>query len=160
MLEKLADIERRFQEIEDSLQRPDITSAELINLTRERAEIEELVGQYQLFKKLSDSKKEAEEMLASSDGEMQALIKEEILSISTQISTVKKQLTLMLVPKDPNDSRNVVLEVRAGTGGDEAAIFASDLLRMYTRYADSQGWKVDLMSSTESVKGGFKEIKK
>ncbi len=159
MFDNLAEIEQRFIAIEQSLQQPGMTSQQFVQLTRERAELEELVNSYRHYLQLRQQEHDAEELLAqSSDGEMTALIKEELFGLHEQLAAVQKALTVLLLPKDQNDTKNVILEIRAGTGGEEAGLFSGDLLRMYTRFADTKGWHCEIMSASESAKGGFKEV--
>ena len=158
MFDKLEEVERRFVELEDSLASGQLASAELTRVTKERASIEELVQTYRHYRGLKQRKEDAQEMLQESDPEMKALAKEELASLDTEIAATEDQLTLLSLPKDPNDMKNVILEVRAGTGGEEASLFAADLLRMYQRYADTMGWRTETMSMTESSSGGLKEV--
>jgi peptide chain release factor 1 len=122
------------------------------------AEIEPLVESYQKFQQLDAELADARELAAGGDAEMKALAKEEIARIEREVAALEDGIKVLLIPKDPNDSRNVMLEIRAGTGGDEAALFAGDLFRMYSRYAERRGWKVDLMSISETGTGGVKEV--
>jgi len=122
------------------------------------AEIEPLVEFYRQFQQLDAELKDARELLASGDAEMKAMATEEATRLEGELGTIEKEINILLVPKDPNDSRNVVLEIRAGTGGDEAALFAGDLFRMYSRYAERRGWRVDVMNLSENGLGGIKEV--
>jgi peptide chain release factor 1 len=126
--------------------------------TKELAEIEPLVEQYRHHLQLSDELAQAREVAAGGDPEMRALAEEEIEGLERQLEAIEAEVKVLLIPKDPNDSRNVVLEIRAGTGGDEAALFAGDLFRMYSRYAERKGWKVDVMSLSDTGVGGVKEV--
>lgn len=157
MFDKLEEIEQRFISIEQSLMQGDLDGKELAKLTRERSEIESVVETYRQYKVAACEKADAEEMASSGDPELQALAKEEMRNLESSLEDLKKNLTVLMLPTDPNDSKNVILEIRAGTGGEEAGIFSGDLLRMYTRYAEEQNWKMEVMSATESAKGGFKE---
>ena len=125
---------------------------------KELAELEPLVESYQKFTQLDAELKDARELAVSGDAEMKALAKEEIARLEKDVDAIEEAIKVLLIPKDPNDSRNVMLEIRAGTGGDEAALFASDLFRMYSRYAERRGWKVDVMSMSETGTGGIKEV--
>jgi peptide chain release factor 1 len=122
------------------------------------AEIEELVEAYRRYAQLERELSDARELSTSSDAELQALAREELPGLEARMATLAADIRILLVPKDPNDERNVVMEIRAGTGGDEAALFAADLFRMYSRYAERQGWKVDVLSSSETGVGGLKEV--
>ena len=158
MFEKLESVENRYVAIEESLAQPGLDGKDLIRLTKERAEIGELVELYRRYKGLKADEATAREMIASSDPDTRDMGREELSEISGQIEKIEQELTVLMLPKDPNDSKNVILEIRAGTGGDEAAIFAGDLFRMYSRYADRRGWKMDMLSSTASERGGFREV--
>lgn len=158
MFDKLDSLEGRFVEIEDSLMQSSISGEEFVKLNKERAEIEPVVTVYRKYKATLADLKNAKEMLLLDDQEMKELAKEEIEPLTNQIEEFKKELTILLLPSDPNDQKNIILEIRAGTGGEEAGIFCGDLLRMYTRYAERQNWEVSFLSSTESPKGGYKEI--
>ncbi len=158
MLDKLAEIEQRFISIEQSIIQPDLDGKTFAKLSKERADLEEIVAVYRQYKALQVELSDAQELLASGDTEMHAIAREEIDRLEKELARLEQEATMLLVPSDPRDGRNVMLEIRAGTGGDEAAIFCGDLFRMYTRYAEDRGWKVEPMSATESAKGGYKEV--
>jgi peptide chain release factor 1 len=158
VLNKLATIEMRFQEIEDELIQPDLDGRACAKLNRERSEIEPIVIAYRQYKDTAKECDEAKLLLKVNDAEMRNLAREEIDKCTKNIEEIKKHLTLLLLPKDLRDKKNVILEIRAGTGGEEAGIFCGDLLRMYTRFAERLRWKIEVLSSSESAKGGFKEI--
>lgn len=126
--------------------------------SKEYAEVEPVVQAYQRWNQLKADLDEARILLKDSDPDVREMAAEEIESCKTDLEQLEEQLQILLLPKDPNDSRNVFLEVRAGTGGDEAAIFSGDLFRMYSRYAERQGWRVEVMSAHEGEHGGFKEV--
>jgi peptide chain release factor 1 len=126
--------------------------------TKALAEIEPLVDSYRQFRQLEAELADARELAEAGDADMKALAKEEIGRLERQVETLEERIKILLIPKDPNDNRNVVLEIRAGTGGDEAALFASDLFRMYSRFAERRGWTVDVMSISETGVGGVKEV--
>ncbi len=157
MFDKLESIELRFTEIESQLSRSDLDGKELTRLSKERASIVDIVEAYKVYKKQKLDREAAKEMLKESDPELREMAKEELATLEEQIKESEQELQLLTLPRDPNDERNVILEVRAGTGGEEASLFAADLLRMYTRYAEKKGWKVEALSSTESAAGGYKE---
>ncbi|MEZ4742424.1 MAG: peptide chain release factor 1 [Bdellovibrionota bacterium] len=158
MFEKLETIERRFVEIEETLSQPGISSRELMKLTKERAEIEPIVEKFRVYSQLKQEKAEAEDLASNEDVELRAMAKEELDKLSKSMVALEKELTILMLPTDPNDDKNIFLEIRAGTGGDEAGLFCGDLLRMYTRYAEKKRWHVEVMSATESEKGGYREI--
>ena len=126
-------------------------------MTRERASIADIVDAYREYRGMKEDREAAKEMLQDPDPDAKAMAKEELDILETGIADKEQELQLLTLPRDPNDDKNVILEVRAGTGGDEAALFAADLMRMYIRYAELRGWKTEMMSSTESSVGGYKE---
>jgi len=128
------------------------------DLSREYSELEDLVRCYAEYHRVREDLEEARQMLAEADPEIVAMAEEEITSASKQLAALELELQTLLLPRDPQDSANVFLEVRAGTGGDEAAIFAGDLFRMYSRYAEQMGWRIEVLSEREGEHGGFKEI--
>ncbi len=160
MFEKLDHVVERYEELHRLMADPAVATdpRRLQEYGRELAGITELVTAYQEYRQTERQLQEAGELLSSDDPDMAALATEEQASLQARLGTLEEQLKQLLVPRDPNDERNVILEIRAGTGGDEAALFAADLFRMYTRYAESQGWKVDLMNTHPNDLGGFKEV--
>ena len=159
MFAKLDGVELRFAEIEAELVKPDLDRNRMRELSQERAALEEIVEVYRAYKQLLEEKDAAADMLRQeSDAELKALAKEELDSLQVKLEAMQQQLMLLLLPKDPNDKKNVLLEIRAGTGGEEASLFAADLFRMYQRYADSMRWRTEQMSATLSANGGFKEL--
>lgn len=157
MFEKLESVERRFDDLEHMLARQGLDGHEVTKLSKERAQIEEIVETYRKHKALIHRRDDAKEMLNERDEELRSLAKEELSELEPEIEKTERELIALMLPSDPNDSRNVLLEIRAGTGGEEASLFAADLLRMYTKYADKVGWRTELLSSTGSEKGGFRE---
>jgi len=158
MLAKLDQLAERLEELNSLLAQEDAT-ANMDNfrkMTREHAELGPLVALYHDFVQAGDDIRTAQELL--SDPDMKAFAQEEIEGAKTRMEALELDLQKMLLPKDPNDERNIFLEIRAGTGGDESALFAGDLLRMYTRYAERQRWQVEIVSSSESELGGYKEV--
>ena len=125
---------------------------------KEFAELKPLVEQFHEYERAARELDEAREMAASTDAELKALAADEIRKLEPRLAALEEEIRVLLIPRDPNDDRNVVLEIRAGTGGDEAALFASDLFRMYSRYAERQGWRVDILSGHETGVGGIKEV--
>ncbi len=161
MFDKLEKIVERVQEIHRLLSDPVIVSDQkrFRDLGRELSNLEPIVAAYQRYKKASNDYKGSKELLESvSEPEMKALAQEEYDTLKVQVATLEEELKILLVPQDPNDTKNFIMEIRAGTGGEEAALFASDLYRMYTRFAERKRWKVDLMDWNETGKGGFKEV--
>lgn len=158
MITKLANLSERLDEIDRLMSSEGITN-DMDNyrkLTREHAEITPIVEQYRAFVQAEADIQEAQDML--SDPDMKAFAQEEIEAGKTKLETIESALQTLLLPKDPNDEKNIFLEIRAGTGGDESGLFAGDLFRMYSRYAERQRWKVEVMSANESEVGGYKEI--
>lgn len=160
MLDKLARIENRFEDIEQKLCDPETISKrdEFTKLSRERSEIEELVRVYRELKGIQADVAEYEAALKGGDAELRELAEAELPGLKTTVRDLEEQIKLLLLPKDPNDQKNVILEVRAGTGGEEAALFAADLFRMYCRFSEDNGWKIEMMSASETDGGGFKEV--
>ncbi len=159
MLEKLAGIEGRYEEINRLLLEVGNDYQRAAELNKERLDLEPIVAKAGLYRRDLARLEEARSVLASgSDPELRQLAESELADLEPQLAVLEKELKQMLVPKDPRDEKNVFVEIRAGAGGDEAAIFAADLYRMYTRYSERQGWKVEVVSSSEIGVGGFKEI--
>ena len=160
MFEKLASVESRYEELLASIGTAEIQSdpAEYRKQTKALSEIEPLVEKFREFKVVAGEIAQAEELTKSSDSEMRALAEEELDGLTRRREQIESDLKILLLPKDPNDEKNVILEIRAGTGGEEAALFAGDLYRMYTRFAERQGWKLDIMSLSEAAQGGLKEV--
>ena len=159
--EKLEQIESRYAEITAQLSSPEVLadSARYQKLARTHADMSEVVEKYREWKQVEKGLAEAKQMqVEAEDPEMRQLAYEEEKRLSERKDAVERGLKLLLVPKDPNDEKNVILEIRAGTGGDEAALFAAELFRMYSRYAESQRWKVEVLESSPSSLGGLKEI--
>jgi len=161
MFERLDQIEIRYEELTQALLSPDITndSAKYQKTARAHAEIAPIVEKYREYKDLTKGIAESKAMLADEkDPEMRAYAEEELAKLDARIVTVEEELKVLLLPKDPNDEKNVVLEIRAGTGGDEATLFVAEVFRMYNRYAETQKWKVEVLSTSESGVGGLKEV--
>ncbi len=160
MFDKLEEVKSRYLELEELLGRPETASDRnvLRDLSQELSALRETVETYDRWKKLKTSLDENEELLGDDDAEIRELAKAEIPSLKESIASVEAELKKLLVPKDPNDEKNAVLEIRAGAGGDEAALFAAELLRMYTRYAEDNKFKVELLSLSETGAGGVKEV--
>ncbi len=160
MFAKLDDIKDRYRELEKELSDPTVLKDQkkYQKLAKEHAELGEIVRIYDRFKEVQKEIKENKELLEDSDLEIRKLAKDELESLEKESRELEKKLKFLLLPKDPNDEKNILLEIRAGTGGEEAALFAADLFRMYSRYAEKQGWKVEILSSHETGIGGYKEI--
>ena len=159
MIDKLDEVERRYERLEADLANPETLgdSSRLTRVMKERSSLERLVNVYRDFKSVRRDLDEAERMLQSSDPDERALGKEEVPGLRERKDTLEGELKLLLVPKDPNDEKNVILEIRAGAGGDEASLFASEVMQMYLRYADRKGWKSDLVDVSAGNAGGIKE---
>jgi len=161
MFERLDQIEARYEELTSALASPDIMndSSKYQKTAKAHAEISEVVEKYREFKDLRKGIAESRAMLADEkDPEMRAYAEEELASLEARVGGVEEDLKVLLLPKDPNDDKNIILEIRAGTGGDEATLFADEMFRMYSRYAETQGWKVEVLSTSESSVGGLKEV--
>jgi peptide chain release factor 1 len=161
MIEQLEKIENRYREIDQQMAQPEVVTDlnQLQALAQERASLEDLVATYREYKSIMGSLEATREMLDDGlDEEMVVLAKQEIESLESQLDRLQRELRLALLPKDTNDEKDIIMEIRAGAGGNEAALFAADLFRMYSRYAQSKGWEVEIISLSESGIGGFKEI--
>ncbi len=161
MIDKLEAIKERFDEISAMLVQPDIMSdmKNYSKLSKEYKDLEKIVNKYYEYKNVLDNIRSAKSMLETEkDEEFREMAKMELDELKPRKEALEETLKKMLIPKDPNDSRNAILEIRAGTGGDEAAIFAGDLFRMYQRFAEKQKWKLSIMDFTEGTSGGYKEI--
>lgn len=160
MLKQLEGVEKRFLELEQLLSRPEtVQDRDLFQQTaREHAELQKVVEVLREYRQVKARLDESRELLTDGDADIRQLARDELESLSTDESRLELALKQALMPKDANDDKNVIIEIRAGTGGEEAALFSADLFRMYSRYADMQGWKVDLVSQHVTDAGGFKEI--
>jgi peptide chain release factor 1 len=156
--DKLTPFINRYNELSDLLSSPDITSdiKKMTELSKEQSSLLPIVEKAKEYKSVIEEISEAKEML--SDSEMGDMAKEELRELEPQIPKIEDEIKLLLLPKDPNDDRNIIVELRAGTGGDEAALFVGDLFEAYTRYADVRGWKIEIISTSASEAGGFKEV--
>src|SRR5580658_3328564 len=161
MFERLDQIEARYDELTQTLASPEIMndSARFQKTAKAHSEISLIVERYREYKDLTRGIAESRAMLAEEkDPEMRAYAQEELDKLEASVGAVEEELKVLLLPKDPNDEKNVILEIRAGTGGDEATLFVAEVFRMYTRYAETQAWKVEVLSSSESSAGGLKEV--
>ncbi|MCG2430856.1 peptide chain release factor 1 [Aequorivita xiaoshiensis] len=161
MLDRLQIIKQRFDEVSDLIIQPDIISDQkrYIQLNKEYKDLRVLMDKRSEYLELTDNINEAEEIISDgSDAEMVEMAKLQLDEASTRLPQLEEEIKFLLVPKDPEDSKNAVMEIRAGTGGDEASIFAGDLFRMYTKYCEGKGWKTNVIDLSEGTSGGFKEI--
>ncbi|HEX4603125.1 MAG TPA: peptide chain release factor 1, partial [Candidatus Angelobacter sp.] len=161
MFERLNQIEAKYDELTKALSSPEIMndSMRYQKTAKAHSEVAEIVEKYREFKDLTRGIEESKAMVAEeSDAELRAYAQEELARLGERLAQVESDLKILLVPKDPNDDKNVVVEIRAGTGGDEATLFAAEMFRMYSRYAESQRWKVEVLSTSESGVGGLKEV--
>lgn len=161
MFDKLEDLLIRYEELLEELNDPHVVNDQqrYRKLMKEQNDLMEIVDKYKEYKATKASIEDSLEMLESeSDPEMRELYKEELNSCKENVENIESQLKILLLPKDPNDEKNVIVEIRGGAGGDEAALFAAELFRMYSKYADTQRWKIDMMNLNENGLGGFKEV--
>jgi peptide chain release factor 1 len=161
MLERLDQIEARYEELTQALASPEIVtdSAKYQKTAKAHSEIAPVVEKYREYKDLTRGIVESKVVLAEEkDPDMRAYAQEELDKLQSRVGAIEEELKTLLLPKDPNDEKNVILEIRAGTGGDEATLFAAEIFRMYTRYAEMQRWKVEVLSTSESSAGGLKEV--
>ncbi len=158
MFQKLEAVEKKYEELTKKIADPEIISrtSEWTTYMKEHAEIEEVVLKYKEYKKTQEDLKEAEEMLR--DPEMKELAEEEAKSAREKLPKLEEELKILLIPKDPDDDKNIICEIRAGAGGDEAALFAGTLFRMYSMYAERKHWKIEILNENETGLGGYKEI--
>ncbi len=162
LLPQLEQIVQRFESLDGLLSDPSVTSnpQKLRDLGREYRELTPVINQYRVYRKVLEDLESARSVLqeSASDPDMAELAREEVDSLDRERTDLEQELTRLLVPKDPADERNIICEIRAGTGGDEAAIFAGELYRMYSRYADNRGWRTEILNSNGAEKGGVKEV--
>jgi peptide chain release factor 1 len=160
MFDKLASVEARYDDLMTRLGTTAVQSdpAEYRKAAKALSDLEPLVQAFREYKSVEQDMAGARELVTGGDAEMKALAEEELVSLDARREALLHELKILLVPKDPNDEKNVILEIRGGTGGDEAALFAAELFRMYSRYTERQGWKLEVMSSSESPGGGLKEV--
>jgi peptide chain release factor 1 len=157
---KLDQLEKRFDELTQQMADPAVISDsdQYRKVTKAQSELSLIVAKYREWKKVEDSLSQARPMLQDPDPDLKAMAEMEILELEPQKVQIEEELKVLLLPKDPNDDKNVVLEIRAGTGGDEATLFAAEIFRMYSRYAETQNWKMEVTSTSESSIGGLKEV--
>ena len=160
MFGQLDDVERHYEELTSQMGDPSVAGdpRKYSVLAREQAGLTETVRVWREYKGVRDEIESTREMLDESDPDMREMAREELGELEPRLEQLEQDLRLLLLPRDPNDDKNVLLEIRAGTGGDEASLFAANLLRMYTRYAESQRWKLELISSSQTAVGGYKEV--
>ncbi len=161
MFDRLQAVEDRYERLNELLSDPEIVNdtKKLREFSKEQSDIQETVEVYREYKVAKEQFQDAKAMLEEKlDAEMREMVKEEISELEDQIEDLEARLKILLIPKDPNDDKNVIMEIRGAAGGDEAALFAGDLYRMYSRYAESQGWKVEVLEASSTGVGGFKEI--
>ena len=160
MFAKVKEIEERFAQLEDELARPEIIRDQRIyqKYSKEHGLLFPLVSTFRKYKSMQEEIENSRPLLSDRDPEMRKLAREEIETLKANLSKLEEELKFLLLPRDPNDEKNVILEIRAGTGGEEAALFASDLFRAYTRYAEIKGWKMEILSQNTTGIGGFKEV--
>ena len=160
VIRKLEGLMERYEEVQALLGEPDVVSDQekFRSLTKEYAQLGEVVASFRRYQQAEADLQAIEEMLAGDDAEMKAMAQEELADAKQLIEQVEAELQVLLLPKDPKDDSNCFLEIRAGAGGDEAAIFAGDLFRMYSKYSERRGWRMEIMSTSDGEHGGYKEI--
>jgi peptide chain release factor 1 len=156
----LRDIKARHQEVERLMSQPEVATdpTQLADLGREHSDLTDVVKLIDRFEALQSERDDLRELVRTEEGEMAELAEMELLAVEERLPKLEEQLRRALIPKDPEDAKDAILEIRAGTGGDEASLFTGDLYRLYTRFAERQGWKVEVIDATEGAQGGFKEI--
>jgi peptide chain release factor 1 len=162
MHQELEEIKEKYRQLTESLSDPSLVSdpQKLKKVAKERADLEPIVKKYEEYQKIEKGIKDSEDLLrdSSTESDLRELAEEELENLREKEDLIKEELRLLLMPQDPNDEKDVIMEIRAGAGGDEASLFAQDLFRMYSRFAEDRGWKVEIMSTSISPIGGFKEI--
>jgi peptide chain release factor 1 len=161
VFDRLAAVEDRYEKLNELLSDPDIVNdpKKLREYSKEQSDIEETVQTYREYKKIKQQYEDAKAMLEEKlDPEMREMVKEEISDLQDQLEQIEEKLKILLIPKDPNDDKNVIMEIRGAAGGEEAALFAGNLFRMYSRYAENNGWKIDVIEASPTGLGGYKEI--
>ena len=160
MFTKLNEVENRFEELSQLLGDPAIIADQQVfqKYAREHSDISPVVDAYRKFKEVERELEDNRELVSDPDPEMREMAKDEVRRLTQEKESLEKELQILLVPKDPRDDKNVIMEVRAGTGGEEAALFAADLFRAYSRYAESKGWRIELIDESLADAGGFKEV--
>jgi peptide chain release factor 1 len=157
---KLDELEKRFEALTGRMADPVVIAdaAEYRKVTKAHSELSEVVAKFRDWKRTENALAQAQAMLDEPDPDLRLMAQDEVLHLEPELATIEEQLKILLLPRDPNDEKNVVLEIRAGTGGDEATLFAAEIFRMYMRYAETQSWKIEVTSSSESSVGGLKEV--
>ena len=160
MFDRLEQTEERYEDLGRQLSDPNIVSdqANYRKVSKQHRDLEETVEKYRDYRKLRDGVSEAKAMLGESDAEMRAMAEEELSTLEPKLAAVEEELKVLLLPKDPNDDKNIIIELRAGTGGDEASLFVSEMFRMYLKFAEQHRWKVEVLSQTDSDVGGLKDV--
>ena len=160
MFDRLDQMEERYEDLGRQLSDPNIVSNQenYRKVSKQHRDLEETVDKFREYRKLRDGVAEAKVMLGESDADLRGMAEEELAELEPKLATVEEELKVLLLPKDPNDDKNIIIELRAGTGGDEASLFVSEMFRMYLRFAEQHKWKVEVMSQTDSDVGGLKDI--
>src|SRR3954469_8274591 len=160
MFDKLEAVEKRYEEVAVQLANPDVIARrqEFQKLSKEHADLSDLVAAYRDYKRVAADLDANKPLLEEKDAEMRAMAREEQTRLEGERTALEERLKVLLLPKDPLDDKNIVLEIRGGTGGEEAALFAADLFRMYSRYAERNRWKLEILSQSDAAAGGFKEV--
>ncbi|EPD51650.1 peptide chain release factor 1 [Paenisporosarcina sp. FSL H8-0542] len=161
MFDRLQSVEDRYDRLNELLSDPEIVNDmnKLRTLSKEQSDLQDTVNAYREYKQVKEQHADARAMLDDKlDADMREMVKEEMNDLAAQIEELEERLKLLLIPKDPNDEKNVIMEIRGAAGGDEAALFAGNLFRMYSRYADTQGWKIEIMDASPTGIGGYKEV--
>lgn len=160
MFDRLDQIESRYEDLGRQLALPEVITdhEKYQKIAKQHRDIEDMVEKYREYKQVKTGIADAEAMLAENDPDLRAMAQEELTQLESRLPKIEDELKILLLPKDPNDEKNVIVEIRAGTGGDEASLFAAEIFRMYTRFAEQHRWKVEVLSSSESSVGGLKEV--
>ena len=160
MFERLEQIEARYESLGEQMADPELISDQqkYQKIAKQHRDLEAVVDKYREYKQVTRGIADAKAMMQESDPDLRAMAEEELIQLEERLPAIEEALKLLLLPKDPNDEKNVIIEIRAGTGGDEASLFVAEVFRMYSRFAEQHRWKVEVLSSSESSVGGMKEI--
>src|SRR5580704_18216212 len=160
MFERLEQIEARYESLGEQLADPELISDQqkYQKIAKQHRDLEGVVDKYREYKQVTRGIADAKAMMQESDPDLRAMAEEELIQLEERLPAIEEALKLLLLPKDPNDEKNIIIEIRAGTGGDEASLFVAEVFRMYSRFAEQHRWKVEVLSSSESSVGGLKEV--
>ena len=158
MLEKLDELSKKYERLTEQLLSPTLKPSEMQAINKERSQLEPIVESYRILSAITKEQEDNHLLLEDADSEIREMASHEIGRLNDDIKDLEEKIKILLLPKDPNDQKNVIVEIRGGTGGDEAALFAGELFQMYARFAEKRRWKFEILSQSEGTRGGYKEI--